>query len=83
MKKKWFGETLLEEAKTAHDAGPAPALVRHFQDINTQHVTWLSPFNEDRSRERVNPVAIDPEHELRRFQWKVEAGAEFAISLVR
>jgi homocysteine S-methyltransferase len=28
----------------------------------------------------VNPVAIDPEHELRRFQWKVEAGAEFAIT---
>jgi methionine synthase / methylenetetrahydrofolate reductase (NADH) len=28
----------------------------------------------------VNPVAIDPEHELRRFNWKVEAGAEFAIT---
>ena len=28
----------------------------------------------------VNPVAIDPEHELRRFQWKVEAGAEYAIT---
>jgi homocysteine S-methyltransferase len=28
----------------------------------------------------VNPVAIDPEHELRRFHWKVEAGAEFAIT---
>jgi homocysteine S-methyltransferase len=28
----------------------------------------------------VNPVAIDPEHELKRFNWKVEAGAEFAIT---
>ena len=28
----------------------------------------------------VNPVAIDPEHECRRFDWKVEAGAEFAIT---
>src|SRR5262245_33407018 len=28
----------------------------------------------------VNPVAIDPEHELRRFEWKVDAGAEFAIT---
>jgi homocysteine S-methyltransferase len=28
----------------------------------------------------VNPVAIDPVHELRRFHWKVEAGAEYAIT---
>jgi homocysteine S-methyltransferase len=28
----------------------------------------------------VNPVAIDPAHELRRFRWKVEAGAEYAIT---
>ena len=28
----------------------------------------------------VNPVAIDPAHELRRFHWKVEAGAEYAIT---
>ncbi len=28
----------------------------------------------------VNPVAIDPEQELRRFAWKVDAGAEFAIT---
>ncbi len=28
----------------------------------------------------VNPVSIDPDHELRRFFWKVEAGAEFAIT---
>ena len=28
----------------------------------------------------VNPGAIDLEHELRRFQWKVEAGAEYAIT---
>ena len=28
----------------------------------------------------VNPAAIDPEHELRRFHWKVEAGAEYAIT---
>src|SRR5581483_3801217 len=28
----------------------------------------------------VNPVAVDPETELRRFDWKVEAGAEFAIT---
>jgi homocysteine S-methyltransferase len=28
----------------------------------------------------VNPVAIDPGHELRRFEWKVEAGAEYAIT---
>jgi homocysteine S-methyltransferase len=28
----------------------------------------------------VNPVAIDPQQELRRFGWKVEAGAEFAIT---
>ncbi|MFN6202449.1 MAG: methylenetetrahydrofolate reductase, partial [Acidobacteriota bacterium] len=26
------------------------------------------------------PGAIDLEHELRRFQWKVEAGAEYAIT---
>jgi len=28
----------------------------------------------------VNPCAIDIDHELRRFEWKVEAGAEFAIT---
>jgi homocysteine S-methyltransferase len=28
----------------------------------------------------VNPAAVDPEHELRRFEWKVEAGAEYAIT---
>jgi homocysteine S-methyltransferase len=28
----------------------------------------------------VNPAAIDPVHELRRFEWKVDAGAEFAIT---
>jgi len=28
----------------------------------------------------VNPAALDPEHELRRFAWKVEAGAEYAIT---
>jgi methionine synthase I (cobalamin-dependent)/5,10-methylenetetrahydrofolate reductase len=28
----------------------------------------------------VNPCAVDPEYELRRFEWKVEAGAEFAIT---
>jgi homocysteine S-methyltransferase len=28
----------------------------------------------------VNPAAIDPLHELQRFHWKVEAGAEYAIT---
>lgn len=28
----------------------------------------------------VNPTAVDPAHELRRFEWKVEAGAEFAVT---
>src|SRR5690606_28273328 len=28
----------------------------------------------------VNPSALDLEHELRRFKYKVEAGAEFAIT---
>ncbi len=28
----------------------------------------------------VNPVAIDPAHELKRFHWKVEAGAEYCIT---
>ena len=28
----------------------------------------------------VNPVAIDAAHELKRFYWKVEAGAEYAIT---
>jgi homocysteine S-methyltransferase len=28
----------------------------------------------------VNPAAIDPTYELRRFEWKVNAGAEFAIT---
>lgn len=28
----------------------------------------------------VNPAAIDPANELRRFHWKVEAGAEYAIT---
>jgi homocysteine S-methyltransferase len=28
----------------------------------------------------VNPVAIDPVEELKRFHWKVEAGAEYAIT---
>ena len=28
----------------------------------------------------VNPVAIDLEQELKRFEWKVEAGAEFSIT---
>ena len=28
----------------------------------------------------VNPAAIDPAHELKRYYWKVEAGAEYAIT---
>jgi homocysteine S-methyltransferase len=28
----------------------------------------------------VNPAAVDPERELKRFAWKVEAGAEYAIT---
>jgi len=28
----------------------------------------------------VNPGAIDPDYELRRFEWKVKAGAEYAIT---
>ncbi|HEU4563347.1 MAG TPA: bifunctional homocysteine S-methyltransferase/methylenetetrahydrofolate reductase [Gemmatimonadaceae bacterium] len=28
----------------------------------------------------VNPAALDPEHEIRRFEWKVDAGAEYAIT---
>src|SRR5690606_22235525 len=28
----------------------------------------------------VNPAALDPAHELRRFRYKVEAGAEYAIT---
>jgi len=28
----------------------------------------------------VNPVAVDLDHELKRFEWKVDAGAEFAIT---
>jgi homocysteine S-methyltransferase len=28
----------------------------------------------------VNPAAIDPAHELKRFRWKVDAGAEYAIT---
>ena len=28
----------------------------------------------------VNPAAIDPAHELRRYRWKIEAGAEYAIT---
>ncbi len=28
----------------------------------------------------VNPAAVDPDRELRRFAWKVEAGAEFAMT---
>jgi methionine synthase / methylenetetrahydrofolate reductase(NADPH) len=28
----------------------------------------------------VNPAALDPKHELHRFEWKVEAGAEYAVT---
>ncbi|HJR62802.1 MAG TPA: bifunctional homocysteine S-methyltransferase/methylenetetrahydrofolate reductase [Gemmatimonadaceae bacterium] len=28
----------------------------------------------------VNPAALDPTHEIRRFEWKVDAGAEYAIT---
>jgi homocysteine S-methyltransferase len=28
----------------------------------------------------VNPAAVDPERELKRFSWKVDAGAEFAVT---
>jgi homocysteine S-methyltransferase len=28
----------------------------------------------------VNPAAIDLDHEIRRFEWKVDAGAEFAVT---
>ena len=28
----------------------------------------------------VNPAAIDPAHEIKRFEWKVDAGAEFTIT---
>ncbi|MDQ3674514.1 MAG: bifunctional homocysteine S-methyltransferase/methylenetetrahydrofolate reductase [Gemmatimonadota bacterium] len=28
----------------------------------------------------VNPAALDPAHELKRFEWKVEAGAEYGIT---
>ncbi|MDE3127230.1 MAG: bifunctional homocysteine S-methyltransferase/methylenetetrahydrofolate reductase [Gemmatimonadota bacterium] len=28
----------------------------------------------------VNPAAVDPDHEIRRLEWKADAGAEFAIT---
>ena len=28
----------------------------------------------------VNPAAVDPAHEIKRFEWKVDAGAEYAIT---
>jgi homocysteine S-methyltransferase len=28
----------------------------------------------------VNPAALDPSHEIKRFEWKVDAGAEYAIT---
>jgi homocysteine S-methyltransferase len=28
----------------------------------------------------VNPAALDPAHEIKRFEWKVDAGAEYAIT---
>jgi homocysteine S-methyltransferase len=28
----------------------------------------------------VNPAAVDPPHEIKRFEWKVDAGAEYAIT---
>src|SRR5207247_1313604 len=28
----------------------------------------------------VNPAAVDLDHELKRFAWKVDAGAEFAVT---
>ena len=28
----------------------------------------------------VNPAAIDPAHELRRFEWKVDAGAQLCVT---
>jgi homocysteine S-methyltransferase len=28
----------------------------------------------------VNPAAVDLDHEIKRFEWKVDAGAEFAIT---
>jgi methionine synthase / methylenetetrahydrofolate reductase(NADPH) len=28
----------------------------------------------------VNPAAIDLDHEIRRFEWKVDAGAEYAVT---
>ena len=28
----------------------------------------------------VDPAAIDPDHELRRYEWKADAGAEFALT---
>ena len=28
----------------------------------------------------VNPAAVDPEREIKRFKWKVDAGAEFAVT---
>jgi homocysteine S-methyltransferase len=47
------------------------------QDIGGQPIGQATGFHIGVA---ANPGAFDPEHELRRFAYKVEAGAEFAIT---
>src|SRR6202041_3542579 len=61
LKKIWCYKSFREKTKPLDHAGPAPTLVRHFQNIHLQNIAGLGPLHENRSGERMNAVAVDKE----------------------
>jgi homocysteine S-methyltransferase len=51
--------------------------LNHGVDIGGQPIGWPTSFHIGVA---VNPTALDPDRELRRLEYKVEAGAEFAVT---
>jgi len=56
-----LGEALREEAETADDAGPAPALVLDVEDVDLEGVAWGGTVDRDGAGERVDAGAVDAE----------------------
>ena len=59
MEKMRLREAILQESEARDHAGPAPPLMRHFQDVDLQYIAGLGALNEDRSGQRVDFAAID------------------------
>ena len=59
MEEERAREALLEEAEAGDDAGPSPAFVADFEDVDLEYVARLRTADGDWAGERVDEAAVD------------------------